>query len=152
MIGTAGMAGIASTISNRLIAKPAEQNSIAPGNTILFQGDSITDAGRDKKNQVANLQKSFGGGYAWMAASNLLVTSPHLNLRIYNRGISGNKVHQLAARWDRDCLDLKPDLVDPICYELDDIWECNSKEDHLTPAEYDKLRTENLDWLSGKEK
>ncbi len=49
-------------------------------------------------------------------------------------------------------LDLKPDLVDPICYELDDIWECNSKEDHLTPAEYDKLRTENLDWLSGKEK
>ena len=57
MIGTAGMAGIATTISNRLIAKPAEQNYIAPGNTILVQGDSITDAGRDKKNQVANLQK-----------------------------------------------------------------------------------------------
>lgn len=121
MIGTAGLAGIASTISNRLIAKPAEQNSIAQGNTILFQGDSITDAGRDKKNQVANLQKSFGGGYAWMAASNLLVTSPHLNLRIYNRGISGNKVHQLAARWDRDCLDLKPDLLS-ILIGVNDIW------------------------------
>ena len=49
-------------------------------------------------------------------------------------------------------LDLKPNFVDPICYELDDIWECNTKEDHLTPAEYNKLRTENLDWLSGKEK
>jgi lysophospholipase L1-like esterase len=121
MIGTAGMAGIASTISNRLIAKQAEQNYIAQGNTILFQGDSITDAGRDKKNQVANLQKSFGGGYAWMAASNLLVTSPHLNLRIYNRGISGNKVHQLAARWDRDCLDLKPDLLS-ILIGVNDIW------------------------------
>ena len=121
MIGTAGMAGIATTISNRLIAKQAEQNYIAQGNTILFQGDSITDAGRDKKNQVANLQKSFGGGYAWMAASNLLVTSPHLNLRIYNRGISGNKVHQLAARWDRDCLDLKPDLLS-ILIGVNDIW------------------------------
>ena len=49
-------------------------------------------------------------------------------------------------------LDLKPDLVDPICYELDDIWECNSKEDHLTPAEYNDLRRENADWLAGKEK
>jgi len=49
-------------------------------------------------------------------------------------------------------LDLKPDLVDPICYELDDIWECNSKEDHLTPAEYNDLRRENADWLSGKDK
>lgn len=121
MIGTAGLAGIASTISNQLIAKPVEQNSIDQGNTILFQGDSITDAGRDKKNQVANLQKSFGRGYAWMAASNLLVTSPHLNLRIHNRGISGNKVHQLAARWDRDCLDLKPDLLS-ILIGVNDIW------------------------------
>ena len=33
---------------------------LAEGNTILFQGDSITDAGRDKKNQVANEQKAFG--------------------------------------------------------------------------------------------
>jgi len=49
-------------------------------------------------------------------------------------------------------LDLKPDLVDPICYELDDIWECNTKEDHLTPAEYNDLRKENADWLSGKDK
>jgi len=49
-------------------------------------------------------------------------------------------------------LDLKPNFVDPICYEVDDIWEYKSEEDHLTPAEYDKLRTENLDWLSGKEK
>ena len=49
-------------------------------------------------------------------------------------------------------LDLKPNFVETICYEVDDIWEAESAEDALTPAEYAKLRTENLDWLSGKDK
>lgn len=49
-------------------------------------------------------------------------------------------------------LDLEPTFVNPICYEVDDIWEAETAEEMLTPAEYDKLRTENLDWLSGKEK
>ena len=49
-------------------------------------------------------------------------------------------------------LDLEPNFVNPICYEVDDIWEAETAEDMLTPAEYEKLRTENLDWLSGKEK
>ena len=52
------------------------QGLLAEGNTILFQGDSITDAGRDKKNQVANEQKAFGRGYAWMAASQLVMSQP----------------------------------------------------------------------------
>jgi hypothetical protein len=49
-------------------------------------------------------------------------------------------------------LDLKPNFVEPICYEVDDVWEAVPAEEALTPAEYDKLRTENLDWLAGKEK
>ena len=49
-------------------------------------------------------------------------------------------------------LDPQPNFINPVCYEVDDIWECNSKEEALTPAEYNKLRTENLEWLSGKEK
>ena len=49
-------------------------------------------------------------------------------------------------------LDLEPNFVNPICYEVDDIWEAQTEEEMLTPAEYDKLRTENLDWLAGKEK
>ena len=48
-------------------------------------------------------------------------------------------------------LDLKPNFVNPVCYEVDDIWEAESAEDILTPAEYAKLRLENLDWLQGKE-
>ena len=48
-------------------------------------------------------------------------------------------------------LDLEPKFIEPICYEVDDIHEYQDEE-MLTPAEYDKLRTENLDWLAGKEK
>ena len=48
--------------------------------------------------------------------------------------------------------DLKPKEVNPICYELDDHHCISDDEDRLTPAEYAKLRFENLDWLSGKEK
>ena len=48
--------------------------------------------------------------------------------------------------------DLEPMEVEPICYELDHD-ECISDDDEmLTPAEYNQLRKENADWLSGKEK
>ena len=33
---------------------------------ILFQGDSITDAGREKKNELPNDAHSFGNGYAFI--------------------------------------------------------------------------------------
>ena len=94
---------------------------LSGGNTILFQGDSITDAGRDKKHEVANEQRAFGRGYAWMAASQLLIYQPEKKYSIYNRGISGNKVHQLDARWEKDCLDLKPDVLS-ILIGVYDIW------------------------------
>ena len=97
-----------------------KSNLLSHGKTILFQGDSITD-GRDKKRQVANEQKSFGRGYAWMAASQLLISNPEIKLTIHNRGISGNKVHQLDARWQKDCLDLKPDILS-ILIGVNDIW------------------------------
>jgi lysophospholipase L1-like esterase len=97
------------------------QGLLSAGNTILFQGDSITDAGRDKKNEVANKQQAFGRGYAWMAASQLLISQPEKKYTIHNRGISGNKVHQLDARWDKDCLQLKPDVLS-ILIGVNDIW------------------------------
>ena len=91
------------------------------GNTILFQGDSITDAGREKEKELPNNPKSFGSGYAFLAASALLNALPEKNLTIYNRGISGNKVFQLANRWDKDCLDLKPDVLS-ILIGVNDYW------------------------------
>jgi lysophospholipase L1-like esterase len=91
-------------------AKPRKP-LIEPGNTILFQGDSITDAGRKRDQPDANKQPAFGNGYAWLAASQLLVDSPDADLKFFNRGISGDKVYQLADRWQTDCLDIKPDVL-----------------------------------------
>jgi lysophospholipase L1-like esterase len=95
---------------------------IKPGSTILFQGDSITDAGRSREAaSEPNSQPALGNGYAWLAASQLLVDRPADDLKIFNHGISGNKVYQLAERWNAECLDLKPDVLS-ILIGVNDFW------------------------------
>lgn len=123
---TAGAAAVASipAIVSSCITKEAGTTAASffeKGDTILFQGDSITDAGREKTKELPNNGSSFGGGYAFLAASNLLNAMPEKELTIYNRGISGNKVYQLADRWDKDCLDLKPDVLS-ILIGVNDYW------------------------------
>ncbi|GAB3908372.1 SGNH/GDSL hydrolase family protein [Mucilaginibacter boryungensis] len=88
---------------------------------VLFQGDSITDAGRDKTKTIPNDIGCMGNGYALVAGSGLLVNYPDKKLQIYNKGVSGNKVYQLAARWDTDCLDLKPNVLS-IFVGVNDFW------------------------------
>lgn len=102
-------------------AAPPKKISLAKGSTILFQGDSITDAGRNKEDNAFNSQRALGTGYAMLASAELLEKHAGLDLKIYNKGISGNKVFQLAERWDRDCLDLKPDILS-ILIGVNDIW------------------------------
>ena len=64
-----------------------------------------------------------------MAASQLLVSRPADKLRCFNRGISGNKVYQLAERWQVDCLDIKPNVLS-ILIGVNDIWhKLNGKYD-----------------------
>ena len=100
----------------------ASRSLVAPKDVILFQGDSITDAGRQRDQAtVANAQPGLGTGYAWLAAAGLLVGRPKDGLRVFNRGISGHKVFQLADRWDADCLDMKPDVLS-ILIGVNDIW------------------------------
>jgi lysophospholipase L1-like esterase len=88
---------------------------------ILFQGDSITDAGRKKEVLDANNSKALGTGYAAMLAGLLLNDHPDRGLRIYNRGISGNKVPDLAARWKEDAIDLKPTILS-VLVGINDLW------------------------------
>lgn len=95
--------------------------SLSKGDVILFQGDSITDAGRDKEEAGFNNATALGSGYAFMAGSNLLYQHPGKNLKVYNKGISGNKVYQLAERWEEDCLNLKPDVLS-ILIGVNDFW------------------------------
>jgi lysophospholipase L1-like esterase len=123
--------------SERLAASP-EESLIRPGDVILFQGDSITDAGRKKDSAAANDQPALGNGYAWLAASELLVDRPDGNLKIFNRGISGNKVYQLAERWDADCLALKPDVLS-ILIGVNDFWH---KHKHGYDGTLEKYETD----------
>lgn len=89
---------------------------------ILFQGDSITDAGRSRNDEgSANHEQALGNGYPMLLAHSLLRDYPDRNLQIYNRGISGNKVPDLDARWQSDCLDLAPALLS-ILVGVNDIW------------------------------
>jgi lysophospholipase L1-like esterase len=113
----AGLAALAGTESLFAQVAPNSASSkaaplIGKDEIILFQGDSITDAGRNREKAAdANSADAMGKGYAWMAASQVLVESPDAGLKIFNRGISGDKVWQLADRWQADCLDLKPNVL-----------------------------------------
>ena len=117
--------GISSSVYNPVRAdstEPVPFPRIKKNPVILLQGDSITDAGRDRKQEKkANNSRALGKGYAFLIASELLAKRPNDGLKIYNRGISGHKVFQLAERWEKDCLDLQPDILS-ILIGVNDIW------------------------------
>ncbi len=79
------------------------------GATLLFQGDSITDMqwGRNQSDRNHYL----GHSYVYLIASRLHTDMPEAKLNFLNRGISGNTVAELKGRWQKDALDLKPDVL-----------------------------------------
>ena len=129
----AGVAGVTGSLSSVASAAPSEtagQPKFKKGAVILFQGDSITDAGRNRKSENrANDVSGLGHGYPLHAAGGLMADHAEKELKIYNRGISGHKVPDLANRWKRDCIDLKPDVLS-ILIGVNDIWhKMNGKYD-----------------------
>lgn len=133
---TAAAASLASlgVTSSASAENPAQ--ALGKGSVILFQGDSITDAGRNRNEEAqANQPAMLGQGYPFHLAGQLLADHGPLGLTIYNRGISGNKVPDLDARWQKDCLDLKPALVS-ILIGVNDIWHKLNGKYTGTPATY----------------
>jgi lysophospholipase L1-like esterase len=114
-------AGLASLPYLAKASVDVSETNIPQNLTILFQGDSITDAGRNRGRYYANDAGGLGNGYVFQIIADLLGAHPNKNLRCYNRGISGNKVYQLAERWDDDCLFLKPDVLS-ILIGVNDFW------------------------------
>jgi lysophospholipase L1-like esterase len=126
LVGTAGLTAIPSILSamENEMSSPSPKinhNILKDSNVILFQGDSITDAGRNREGKDPNNQGALGGGYAFLATADLLNAFPTKGLKMYNKGISGNKVYQLADRWQSDCLDLKPAVLS-ILIGVNDYW------------------------------
>ncbi len=98
---------------------------------VLFQGDSITDAGRNRQDD-----SGMGNGYADMIAAQFSAMYPQKNVRFINRGISGNRAKDLTARWDEDCIDLKPDFVS-ILIGINDCWRRYDSNDPTSAAEFE---------------
>ncbi len=82
----------------------------------LFQGDSITDAGRDKRNY-----RHMGYGYPKYASSQLSEENADIDFDFYNLGISGNRSCQLFDRLYHDAIAFQPDVIS-ILIGINDIW------------------------------
>ena len=82
---------------------------------ILFQGDSITDAGRDRNNLW-----SLGTGYPLLVSASLGLTMPQ-KFEFINKGISGNRIVDVYARIKSDIINLKPDVMS-LLIGINDVW------------------------------
>ncbi|MBQ7097332.1 MAG: SGNH/GDSL hydrolase family protein [Clostridia bacterium] len=82
---------------------------------ILFQGDSITDAGRSRTDDVY-----VGTGYPLLVKSSLGLENPD-KYEFFNRGISGNRIVDLYARIKADIINIKPDVMS-ILIGVNDVW------------------------------
>ena len=92
---------------------------IHANDVVLFQGDSITDAGRDRNQAGSNA--GLGTGYALFIAAQLRAERPSAGLRFFNRGISGNRIVDLYARIKSDAINLKPNLLS-VLIGVNDTW------------------------------
>lgn len=99
---------------------------------ILFQGDSITDAGRSRENDDV-----LGSGYPLLVKAALGYEAPG-EYEFLNRGISGNRVVDLYARIKADIINLKPDVMS-ILIGVNDVWHEFSRENGVDAEKYYKI-------------
>src|SRR5438477_5159790 len=102
-------------------AAAAARRSPAEGTVVLFQGDSITDGGRNRAAPEPNQPGALGTSYPLLVAAAALAAHPDRALRFYNRGVSGDKVPDLERRWATDTLPLEPDVLS-ILVGVNDFW------------------------------
>lgn len=109
---------------------------LAQGTRLLFQGDSITDM-KWGRNQ-ADRNHYLGHSYVFLIAGRLGMDMPKAKLEFFNRGISGNKVSDLKARWQKDAIDMEPDLLSILVGTNDVGIGFRDKNKTVTPAAFEK--------------
>ena len=108
---------------------------------ILFQGDSITDAGRARDNN-----DYLGQGYPALIKSFLGFEEPG-KYEFLNRGVSGNRVVDLYARIKCDIINLKPDVMS-ILIGVNDVWhefDFDTKPNGVDADKYFKIYSMLID-------
>lgn len=111
---------------------------------ILFQGDSITDAGRSRENPHL-----LGEGYPKYAAQYLKENHPEIEFDFVNLGISGNRTKDLVARWQEDCIDIQPDVVS-IMIGINDTWRAFDSNDPTSIEEFEANYRKLLEEIRAK--
>ena len=129
-IATAGLQNI-NAFATAVDSSPTKNSQL----TFLFQGDSITDGNRGRNKDPNHV---MGHGYAFSIASRLGASFAEKNNQFYNRGISGNKVTDLASRWQADTLDVKPDVLS-ILVGINDTDSVVRQQNIVTVEKYEEV-------------
>jgi len=111
---------------------------------VLFQGDSITDVGRSREND-----RLSGSGYATLVAARLGYDFPG-EYECVNRGIGGNRVVDLYARWRIDALNLAPDII-TILIGVNDVWhDVNERWNGVEAERFEEMYDMLLSYTQAK--
>lgn len=127
---------------------------IAANSKLLFIGDSITDASRSPSGEETPWAPSsgLGQGYVNLVNARLYALRPDLNIRVINRGISGNTILDLKARWDEDVVAHQPDWLS-VMIGINDVWRQfdvpRQAERHVLPDVYEQTLDTLLDRVRG---
>ncbi len=103
----------------RWFARNAPQAAApAKGLRVVFMGDSITDGNWGKADGKPSSERNlwdrnhlYGSGYMYLCATYYQSSFPDRDYRFFNRGVGGHALSDLAARWQEDVLDLRPDVL-----------------------------------------
>ncbi len=105
---------------------------VKDGQTVLFTGDSITDAGR--RGDFA----PYGQGYVSKVVQLVTARYPERQITWVNTGIGGHTVRELGPRWEEDVIAHQPDWLS-VMVGINDVHRfLNSPaENKIDVAEYE---------------
>ena len=83
--------------------------TLQKNDVLLFQGDSITHGGRVQS--TSDMNHIMGHGYQSILASRIGLDNWERRPEIRNRGVSGDTVAKMLARWEADTLGLHPTVL-----------------------------------------
>ena len=112
---------------------------------IVFIGDSITEWGCEEDPE------NIGTGYVRLIHDYLVTTYPERKPVVLNRGVGGNRIPDLAKRWQKDVLDENPDYVS-VSIGINDVWRQidHLVDDQVYPDQFEQIYVDLLTQLKEK--
>lgn len=111
------------------------------GMTVLFQGDSVTDCGRDRS--LSEGIESMGAGYPRIFKQIYDTLFPENKVKFVNKGVSGDKTCNLLERYDEDFKNIDPDFIS-IMIGINNTWRNFDSGENFTAEEFGKEYEELL--------